>query len=92
MSNKNGYGLRGISPDKIEKLVCQELRKSFEREVGGGVPMWSNILYLLQVYNRGDFIGNLSLRIVGNMAYDVRIHEQEIQMEEHFLDLEKKLC
>lgn len=84
MQKKAERDLRGYDKAKIEKLICEGLRKSFVRDIGKGVPMWSNILYLLDRYNDGDFIGNLSLRIVGNVACGVRIKEQEIRMGEYF--------
>lgn len=87
MQNKADRDLRGYDKAKIERLICEGLRKSFKRDIGKGVPMWSNILYLLDRYNEGNFIGNLSLRIAGGVAYGVRIKEQEIMMGEYFADI-----
>jgi hypothetical protein len=58
---------------KIEDRVIEALRKSFRvGESSRTVPMWQNLLFLLDKYNNGNYYGTIAIKILGISCNDAR--------------------
>ena len=59
--------------EKIEQLVLTKLRKSFDiNSYGRGTPLWMNICFLLDRFNKGNFYGSILIKVLGTSCNDVK--------------------
>lgn len=72
---------------KIEKLILVKLRKSFSiNKFGKGTPLWMNIAFLLDTFNRGNHYGTIEVKILGTSCNDAREREITHKLLEIYRD------
>jgi len=78
--------------DLIKKEVLKRLDKTLDNNLDPtGVPVWLNIIYLLDIYNSGSFYGWLTVRMNGNSMGNFKIQEQTKKLEIEYIDIITKI-
>ena len=57
----------------IKRRLIDRLEKSFEvNKYGKGTPMWMNLYFLLDKFNKGNYYGTIELKILGTSCNDAK--------------------
>ncbi|MCR4284676.1 MAG: hypothetical protein NUV97_01365 [archaeon] len=76
-----------INKVEIIKAVIQELQKSFETDSMAsdkGIPIYKNILYVLEKYNTKSYYGTLNIKITGPSCFDIKESEVTHKLDNQY--------
>jgi len=77
---------------EIRELLLARLERSFEtNKHGKGTPFWLNVLFMFDLFNRGNYYGTMILKILGTSCNDVREGEVTHKLSEKYSDLDHLL-
>lgn len=83
--------------DEQEKYVCEIVTRKLTKvlreqpRLKKGVPVWANVLFLLDQAGDLTFSGILTTRIVNGVCFPFRIAEEQISLEEEYKDVFNEL-
>lgn len=71
----------GVVEERLKKVLrtCPQLKK--------GIPVWANVLFLLDQVGDLRFSGILTTRIVNGVCFPFRIVEEQMNLEEEYKDV-----
>jgi hypothetical protein len=77
---------------EIRDAVLNRLERSFEvNRTGKGTPLWLNIIFMLDLFNRGNYYGTLLLKILGTSCNDVREQDVTHKLSEKYREFDHLL-
>lgn len=69
--------------EQIKKEICEKIDRSFEvNKHGKGSPMWMNLCFLLDKFNRGNYYGVIEVKIVGTSCNDAKEKDRTHRLRE----------
>ena len=72
---------------EIVKFVSEKLMKSMDvNRHGVGIPLWMNISFILDKFNRGNYYGTISLKMLGTSCADARELDVSHKLYETYTD------
>jgi len=78
---------------EIFTQICGRLDIALDKESmeDNTVPIWKNILFILDTYNEGDFFGVISLKILGYRMWDAEFSRRTFNIKATYNRIEEKL-
>ena len=72
---------------EIVEFITEKLMKSLEvNRHGVGTPLWMNIAFILDKFNKGSYYGTLAIKMLGTSCADARELEVSHKLHEVYTD------
>jgi len=74
--------------EKILKQINEKLLTSFDvNKFGKGTPLWMNLLFILDNFNKGNYYGTFELKLLGTSCNDIKEKERTHKLQEIYEDV-----
>ena len=74
--------------EEILRRINEKLLESFEvNKFGKGTPLWMNILFILDNFNKGNYYGTFELKLLGTSCNDIKEKERTHKLQELYEDV-----
>ena len=69
--------------EMIKKRLLAKLDEAFEvNKHGKGTPIWMNVEFLLDRFNKGNYYGVIEIKVVGTSCNDAKEKERTHRLQE----------
>ena len=79
--------------DSLEEYICDAVEERLKKtlrtcpQLKKGIPVWANVLFLLDQVGDLAFSGTMTVRVVNGVCFPFRIVEEQVPLEEVYKDI-----